>query len=64
MQAQMCKICGERHHRYEPHRFPNVDPSYARQSPSAFVRRLPTLEELAAPEAGGSYRLATRIQGE
>lgn len=21
MQVQLCKICGERHHRYEPHRF-------------------------------------------
>jgi hypothetical protein len=23
MEAQLCKICGVRHHRYEPHQFPD-----------------------------------------
>lgn len=40
MQVQLCKICGERHHRYDPHRFPAA-PEVPRSNAPSQIRRKP-----------------------
>lgn len=53
MDVQKCKICGERHHRYEPHRFPaapEVPRSNAR-SPNRGTRGKSTRQSTDDPAA-------------
>jgi hypothetical protein len=56
MEAQKCKLCGARHHRYEPHQFPKdsadaLDDPVQRSGPRH--REARQADELPAPNDGG-----------
>jgi hypothetical protein len=46
MQAQKCKICGARHHRYQPHIWPKGEPAHARGRPDDRERSVKLFAEV------------------